>query len=112
MKLKIRQRSKNAKNKYIVRNQPKDNTITMKTNSVDRAHVTIVNWENDRNEQERLISWNDEYDGKPIVVQLQLTRSGRNWTARMEEWDAKSPTLLRKGLEEIRLKNTDDEDYN
>lgn len=108
MKLKIRQRSKNAKNKYIVRNHQKDNTITMKTNNVDRAHVTIVNWENDRGEQERLISWNDEYDGEPIVVQLQLTRSGRNWTARMEEWDARSPELLRKGTDEIRLDKIDE----
>ena len=103
--LKIRQRSEISKNKY---NKEKDNTVVMKTNKVDRSHVTIVNWENDRNEQERLISWNDEYEGKPIVVQLQLTRSGRNWTARMEEWDAKSPELLRKGLEEIRLNKIDE----
>jgi hypothetical protein len=109
MKLQIRRKSKNAKNKYIVRNQ-KDNTITMKTNNVDRAHVTIVNWENDRGEQERLISWNDEYDGEPIVVQIQLTRNGRNWTARMEEWDAKSPVLLRKGTDEIRLDKLDEID--
>ena len=105
--LKIRQRSEISKNKY---NKENDNTVVMKTNNVDRSHVTIVNWENDRNEQERLISWNDEYDGKPIVVQLQLTRSGRNWTARMEEWDAKSPELLRKGLEEIRLNKIDEDE--
>ena len=108
-KLKIRHKSKNSKNKYIVRNQ-KDNTITMKTNNVDRSHVTIVQWTNDRNEQERLISWNDEYDGEPIVVQLQLTRNGRNWTARMEEWDAKSPTLVRTGTDEIRLDKLEDND--
>lgn len=86
----------------------KDNTVEMKTNNVDRSHVTIVQWENDKDQHERLISWNDEYGGQQIVVQMQLTRCGRNWVARIEEWDAESPELLRKGNEEIRLKNADD----
>ena len=105
-KFKIRHKSKYLRNKY--NNKKKDNTVVMKTNNVDRSHVTIVQWVNDKENQERLISWNDEYDGQPIVVQLQLTRSGRNWTARIEEWDAGSPELLRNGAEEIRLKNAND----
>jgi len=88
----------------------KETTIQMKGTDVNRSHVTIVNWTNDRGEQERLISWNDEHDGEPIVVQLSLVRRGRNWSARIEEWHADSPELLRIGRNEIYLDKTDEID--
>ena len=86
----------------------KETTIAMKTTDVNRSPVTIVNWINERGEQERLISWNDEHEGEKIVVQLQLTRRGRNWNARMEEWNSEKPELLRIGTNEIPLDKIED----